>query len=1299
MLKKLQIFLDKNNISVKDILYKIFFPSIGKGIALFGLSYIAIPFIERIVIAVLKKYEITIEPSNSPYLGLALIVIGLGYELIKYWIENNSKKEVLKTVESKVMRSKKQDNILELSIKRDIEDKVLTAIKSNEQIIIIKGEEGIGKTILGLQLKERLENDYIVHFLESNKWQNFQSISKVIFQEDIETFKQSILKEPKDIIVFLDGVNEKNALDSSIQILESYDNQNEDVKKKITLVFTTRDLSLYPEYIALEWKNYETFELKKFKEDELKKAIKKLDPSFDYSNFPKKLKSIASIPRYLSLAFKLKSKFSNYENITKEMLYFEGLKEQIGKDLKIRKLKIANEKNLESILYRLSEVIKIDRQGIASINQKEFKEVFGEDFEKIETPFQENRIVTDININEVEINFNIVVIAYSVYLINFFKEIDITLSVAEIADFFKEKLEPYDNDKMTIVPFIVFQLALEKEHNLEKDELAKIYAGLLYLWLDNHNSDIDRENYKYWANSNLPSFCSILDIVEFRHKRFDRDRLEELLLDILCERWRESKGEDIELQNYIESLFLQDFSADDVKENRYYVERGCKILFVNPTEYFLDIFTQMYANLASSNVEKKDFFLYRYLNKYLSILFRFGYKEDIFELLEKKKEYNLLIDFYKSYNLSGKYNRTINKNNHSYLDSIDKVSNKEEIFNTIDISRVSPFYIPYLHHIASRIDLELNQIDKDRIENLVSNSNFFNEEILSCIDCNKDTYESIPILLSSFNPKLFNSVNQNMLFKSIEQKVYRYDIDKFNIAILPSEKISKYIIENLDDLLVIEDKNKRDVFIGDLIQIMLFTATQDELLILFDKLIEKPPSTLLERKCICPLNNSIKYELLELIYQKINSYIEEKKDNKQQYNSYMNYLYILDDLDNKHLQDWTKNILKNKNASGGAEDYFKNIVINSSPSKFYNEEFKDILYQKNSSINGVFISHWITKEEGFYSEKSLDELIEILPMDSVGILLHHNERFEELIQWAIYLFENLEPKNIVDYNVLEPMRYFAEHNQEEFKKYAVKHLTIVNGDFSDGGRHFFSSRRFEKILIDLLIPYDLYNAMKFYGMTNEDRNFDNSFIKKLLQSEQYKKFHRDIIETAENDLEYLQVVVLSYQNGRESHLLELCKELEHSQYSVDRLKAISLLIWIATDETIAILEELKIDDSEYVRAYARWAKEVSLQEKYCRKIYEEVLQEDDLEIISAKLHQIYYSLSPTICYWLSELNKKYDYNSYSFSQKTNMISRFLTLVQRRMKDDKRVEILSHKLIEYYCGEEIDADFKYITGIS
>jgi|GEM_PF-3173548 len=86
-MKRLIEFFKKNDLSFKEILYKLIFPSIGKIIIFAGLGLVGVSLIEIIVVGLMKDFDVSIEHSNNPLWGFILILIGLGYELIKDWLD------------------------------------------------------------------------------------------------------------------------------------------------------------------------------------------------------------------------------------------------------------------------------------------------------------------------------------------------------------------------------------------------------------------------------------------------------------------------------------------------------------------------------------------------------------------------------------------------------------------------------------------------------------------------------------------------------------------------------------------------------------------------------------------------------------------------------------------------------------------------------------------------------------------------------------------------------------------------------------------------------------------------------------------------------------------------------------------------------------------------------------------------------------------------------------------------------------------------------------------------------------
>lgn len=1187
----------------------------------------------------------------------------------------------------------KQD-VLEKSIKRELEDEVLSSIQSSEQVIVIQGEEGIGKTILARQLVQKLSSDYRVQFFRSDEWQNFEILDEVVYKGHVNDFEKAVIKEPKEIVVFLDGVNEKNALNASIQILESYHNQVEEVKNKITLVFTTRDLSSYSVYIAYDWKHYKKIELKKFTEDELERAIKKLEPSFNYSHFPKNLKSIASIPRYLALALKLKEQLKSFDNITKAMLYFEGLKEQIIQDPKIREIGLTEKEDIENVLYHLAQTITLDNGNKAVVSTGEFHKIFGEEYRKNKTPFKENRIVNSQEINKLELNFDLVVIAYSIYLLTLFDElgetlINVELSLEEIADFFKEKLEPYDNDNISYVPFIVFQLSLEKELSFDKESLSRIYTGLLHLWLDNHNASISSENLDFWAYYDLTSFINILDDLEInRGDNFRRTGLKTGMLEILTDRWKEKKGEDKALKEYLVSSILQDFEEENIREDILYIRRAVKILFAYPLEEFLDVFLKMNEKLLGSNIQDKEYKLDRIYNDVLSILFRFGYKEDIFDKIRNDSKYYEFSQFYNTYSLATSLGLELNTKLYGcgYCLYVEKIETGIKLLQSFDVDQI--YQVNGINSIACRKDLDLSSNDKQVIRGtLVNLPATYQKRVTDGYDRDIRVAESFLPLLASFDVEQLNEINQQLLFESIKQKSSVSDIEKFSLVILNNEELVNYIIDSIDDLLNIEHKSDRDGFVVMLMEVVLFSTTKEKALEFFDLLWEKVCTTCISYDLLEYIEFLIKDELLSLVYKKIERYHSNEINNVELYESYMTYLYYLHDYTNIYLKEW----IIDKSATWGSDTKkndldLKVFVAVLSPLEY----FERIDAKKTESR---FISYWVTKEEGIFQEKSVEELIEILPIESVGKLLYKNKRFDDIDIWAVSIFENSDAFRMMNLlNTYEPLEVFVDRKPNEFLKYAIEFLDKIETQ----GINFVGG--IQDIIIELLLLVDLEQAIQYFDIKKR-KDLNRHFIKQLFDvkkfpSKEYQDGRKNIILSLKNDLEFLQVISLAFQGSGEDELMYLYQELLSSKYATDRLKAISIIVWFGSDETIAILKSLKLsDDSKYVREYARWAEQVALQEKCTREIYEEVLQETDIEIISAKLYQIKDSLTPTFHSWAAPLHEKYCSGCNKI-----YIQRFLDKTEQIRKSSDKTEVYGRKLVEYYCGDKISNDFKYITSI-
>lgn len=1186
------------------------------------------------------------------------------------------------------------NNNIKNSIEREIYNEVFSAITSKgNEIIVLQGEEGIGKTVLSLQIALKLSknNKYIVRFFKSHEWEQFSNIKELLFSNSENNLEEVLSEEESNIIIFLDGVNERNSLQTAKRLVENFYNLSQEEKSKIKFVFTTRDLTSYSDYKSEDWEFYKTFKLNKFTENELQTAIDKIDSNYDYKDFPNELKEVAFIPRYLNLAFKLKEKFKNYQNITKEMLYWEGLKEQIKNDFKIRELGITEDNDIENILFEVSNSISIVN-NIATINKKAFKESFGNDFHKIKTPLLESRIAVGNDIQKVKLNFNMVVIAYAIYLQILFEEVDTSLETVEIADFFKSKLEPYDNDYMSNIPFIAFQISLEKNSSLDKNRLSKIYAGLLYLWFDNHNATIYTENIAFWCKKDFKSYIHILDIIELNYQMFNRPKLKNLMLEILLSRWRNSKAKDNVLKSYLEKIISQNLDFDTENREKL-IRRAIKIIFSYPTNDFLNKFLELYKALSKVDCDENLTYIY-FLDKYLSILLRFGYKEDIFEYLLENREFDTFSILFKSYELSKKISMPVESYGVSKLSK--KIEVKEELLKNFTIEKVHKFYD--ISFFSFRRDLELNSKDKETIKKTLTDlSNVY----MPCKSAIRDKSSDVDIyflkLLASFDIESFNRLNQKFLYEAIKQKALLRHIEKFDLYLLPNSNMVEFIIENLDFLLKFEDEQERRRYIDKLIEIILFSADDESMLKFFDLLIDKTCS-------VCLLRNTMNYikaiggnKLLSLLKNKIEIYHFKNLNNTKLYESYMTYLFILEDNDNTYLQDWILQIASEHAKKGEQlKEFYAEIFVTVLP---VNQYFNKFNTKEMFPSNGNYLTYWVTSVKGFLKEKAIEELLEFLPIDTLGKLLYKNERHKDINKWGITLFEKYNSMSSNKYlGLKEPLELFLKNNKKLFLDYAIKYLnqiTNIAGIIFSGG--------LKDELLELLLEVDFNKAVKLYENENR-KNLDNNIMQnifnlKKFNNSKHKNYREHVILNAKTDLEFMQIVIMAFKGKAEKEVFAICMDLLKSKYSTDRLKTISMLMWLGTTEVIEILNDLiSNDDSDYVRKYALWAKEVALQEKYTKEIFEEAIYEDNKIATSAKLNQIRDSITPTFNYWGNEIIKK-----YCKSNKTKLDriykKKFLDRTEDLRKITKEFKINDRKLSEYYCGEKLDNNFNYILNIN
>ena len=151
--------------------------------------------------------------------------------------------------------------------RKEIESKIGDWWKSDDvPICYLQGEEGTGKTWLAAKWMNSIyENENCaVFWLDSKEWKGCESISELLnnyFSLIYPSYEQAKIKKlqnkPAKIwgktLFVLDGVNERNAIETAQQILNEYFKHESEWKDRIRFLFTTRPLDDYPNCESYLW--------------------------------------------------------------------------------------------------------------------------------------------------------------------------------------------------------------------------------------------------------------------------------------------------------------------------------------------------------------------------------------------------------------------------------------------------------------------------------------------------------------------------------------------------------------------------------------------------------------------------------------------------------------------------------------------------------------------------------------------------------------------------------------------------------------------------------------------------------------------------------------------------------------------------------------------------------------------------------------------------------------------------------------------------------------------------------------
>lgn len=132
----------------------------------------------------------------------------------------------------------------------------------------------------------------------------------------------------------------------------------------------------------------------------------------------------------------------------------------------------------------------------------------------------------------------------------------------------------------------------------------------------------------------------------------------------------------------------------------------------------------------------------------------------------------------------------------------------------------------------------------------------------------------------------------------------------------------------------------------------------------------------------------------------------------------------------------------------------------------------------------------------------------------------------------------------------------------------------------------------------------------------------------------HDSLRRHLFAQSRNEVEVMVLSVAALANHAERYMTRTADEFLGHELARERALGVSILAWIGTEESAARLVQIATTDpSRWVRSHAKWATEVSLQEKSSRGFYRRLLHEADPYRVSAGLQVLKPALTPLARWW------------------------------------------------------------------
>ena len=500
-----------------------------------------------------------------------------------------TQKHVQKDVEKYLLeRFSREKGFNPINLSEAIERKTLESKINNwweasgSPVCYLEGKEGHGKSWLAAKwMRAIYKNENVVAFwLDSKDWKGSKSIFHLLhtcFRSIYPSYDEPKIAKLQNkpakfwckTLIILDGVNERNAIETAQQILTEYFKPKSDWKDRIRFLLTTRPLDDYPDFESYLWDGCHKISVDPFNNSELQEAL--TGKGLQLDDLPDSLKDIARIPRYFQRCAELRDELGSFDVVTKEMVLWADLLDKIDRtDPQIKQKfgwhRVKDAQEILSDLAKQAEWTDVGDAPQASVEQlkKDFP-----NYPEVRHDLEEQRIALEAGPLQANLNKSHVLLGWALYLSNLFDHKEFA-GIKDFAEGFQNALEPIPSeDRRTEALFVALQItAIPPEPDIPQDQLSQKRAALMLAWFNSHNAQITDERISFWVQTDTDAYAQVVEVQLETH---NSPNYEEILIEPLAKTWLNKKGQVDRLASRLAKWLLPMHSVNS-PENREYMD-------------------------------------------------------------------------------------------------------------------------------------------------------------------------------------------------------------------------------------------------------------------------------------------------------------------------------------------------------------------------------------------------------------------------------------------------------------------------------------------------------------------------------------------------------------------------------------------------------------------------------------------------------------------------------------------------------------------------------------------------------